>query len=106
MNTSPREERAVEKTVEVDRKMELEIRLALHEFYAMELPLYERKMERIRKYMADLQSPDVDFATLVGNSLLDEDNLRWVEEDGELLAMAYPEWLRPEWVKKLQRRRA
>ena len=63
-------------------------------------------MERIRKYMTDLRSPEVDFATLVGNSLLDEDNLRWVEEDGELLAMAYPEWLRPEWVKKLQRRRA
>ena len=106
MNTSPREERAVEKTVSVDKEEELETRLALHEFYAMELPLYERKMERIRKYMTDLRSPEVDFATLVGNSLLDEDNLRWVEEDGELLAMAYPEWLRPEWVKKLQRRRA
>ena len=106
MNTSPREERAVEKTVEVDRKMELEIRLALHELYSDQLQFLERKIERIRKYMADLQSPEVDFATLVGNSLLDEDNLRWVEEDGELLAMAYPEWRRPEWVKKLQRRRA
>ena len=106
MNTSPREERAVEKTVSVDKEQEIETRLVLHEFYAMGLPLYERKMERIRKYMADLQSPEIDFTTLVGNSLLDEDNLRWVEEDGELLAMAYPEWRRPEWVKKLQRRRA
>ena len=105
MNTSPREERAVLKTVSVDKEKEVEIRLALHEFYAMRLPLYERKMERIREYLEDLRSPAVDFATLVGNSLLDEDNLRWVEEDGDLLAMAYPEWLRPEWVKKLQRRR-
>lgn len=106
MNTSPREERAVEKTVEVDRKKELEIRLALHEFYAMGLPLYARKMERIREYLEDLRSPAVDFATLMSNSLLDEDKMRWVEEDGDLLAMAYPELRRPEWVKKLQRRRA
>ena len=106
MNTSPREERAVEKTVSVGKEQELEIRLALDEFYAMRLPLYERKMERIRKYMADLQSPEVDFATLMSNSLLDEDKMRWVEEDGDLLAMANPEWRRPEWVKKLQRRRA
>ena len=101
MNTSPREERAVLKTVSVDKEKEVEIRLALHEFYAMRLPLYERKMERIREYLEDLRSPAVDFATLVGNSLLDEDNLRWVEEDGELLAMAYPEGQRPIWVKKL-----
>jgi len=106
MNTSPREERTVAKTVEVDRKKELEIRLALHELYSDQLQFLERKIERIREYLENLRSPAVDFATLVGNSLLDEDNLLWVEEDGELLAMAYPEWLRPEWVKKLQRRRA
>jgi hypothetical protein len=102
MNTSPREERTVAKTVSVDKEQELETRLALHEFYAMGLPLYERKMERIRKYMADLRSPEVDFATLMSNSLLDEDNLRWVEEDGDLLAMAYPEWQRPAWVKRFE----
>ena len=102
MNTSPREERTVAKTVSVDKEQELETRLALHEFYAMGLPLYERKMERIRKYMADLRSPEVDFATLMSNSLLDEDNLRWVEEDGDLLAMAYPEWRRPEWLKRFE----
>jgi hypothetical protein len=61
----------------------------------MQLPLYERKMERIREYMARLRSPEVDFATLMGNSLLDEDNLRWVERDYELFTMAYPESPRP-----------
>ena len=105
MNTSPREARTVAKTVSVDKEEEVEIRLALHELYSDQLQFLERKIERIREYLEDLRSPAVDFATLMSNSLLDEDNLRWVEEDGELLAMAYPEWQRPEWVKKLERRR-
>ena len=81
MSTSLSKTRTVDKTVSVDKQQELEIRLALHELYAMQLPLNERKIEGIREYMAQLRSPEVDFATLMGNSLLDEDNLRWVEGD-------------------------
>ena len=88
------------------KEMEVNLRLALHELYSDQLQFLERKIERIREYLENLRSPEVDFATLMSNSLLDEDKMRWVEEDGDLLAMAYPEWRRPEWVKKLQRRRA
>lgn len=88
------------------KEVEINLRLALHEFYAMWLPLYARKIERIRDYMAELRSPEVGLTTLMSNSMLDEDNLRWVEEDYELLTMAYPEWQQLAWVKKLQSRRA
>lgn len=104
MHTSHSKTQTVEKTVSVDKEKELEIRLALHEFYAMQLPLHERKMERIREYMVDLQSPTVDFATLKSNSLLDEDNLRWVEKDYELLTMGCPDWRRPRWIKRFSKR--
>lgn len=101
MNTSPSKTQTVEKRVSVNQEQELEIRLALHEFYAMHLPLHERKMERIREHMKDLRSPEVDFETLMSNSLLDEDTLRWMEKDYELLTIAYPE-KRPAWVKRFE----
>jgi hypothetical protein len=105
MNTSPSKTRTVEKTVEVDKQKELEIRLALHELYAMQLPLHRTKRERIREYLEDLRSPEVDFAALMSNTLLDEDNLRWVEEDYELFTIGCPEWRRPAWVKKFVSKR-
>jgi hypothetical protein len=102
MNTSPREARTVAKTISVDKEQEIETRLALHEFFHDRIQLYERKIERILEYMADLRSPEVDFANLMNNSLLDEENLRWLEEDYELFTMAYPEWRRPEWLKRFE----
>jgi hypothetical protein len=104
MNTSPREARTVAKTVSVDKEQEIETRLALHEFCHDRIQLYERKIERILEYMADLRSPEVDFATLMRNSLLDEDKLRWLEDDYDLFTMAYPEWNRPAWVKRFKGR--
>jgi len=105
MHTSLHKNFTAKEAVSVDKRQQLEIRLALDEFYSMWLPLYERKTKRMREYMAQLRSPEVDFATLMRNTLLYEDNLLWVEEDYELLTKAYPERQRPAWVKKLQRRR-
>ena len=104
MITSPSKTRTIEKTVNLDKQKELEIRLLLHKFCAIQLPLHERKMERIREYMADLESPEVDFETLMNNSLLDEDNLRWVEKDYELITMDCPDWQRPKWTKRFSAR--
>jgi len=60
-------------------------RLVLDEFYTMWLPLYERKIERIREFLAQVRSPEVDFASLMRNSLIDEDGLQRLLDDYELI---------------------
>jgi hypothetical protein len=102
MNTSPREERAVAKTVSVDKEQEIETRLVLHEHYADWTKLMRTKLKRVTKFMEQLRSPDVDLTALRQNTLWDEDQLDQLADDLELLAMAYPEWQRPAWVKRFE----
>ena len=87
------------------KEMEVNLRLVLHEHYADWSKMMRTKLGRVTKFMEQLRSSDVDLTALRQNTLWDEDRLDQLADDLELYAMAYPEWQRPAWVKKLQRRR-
>ena len=86
------------------KEMEVNVRLVLHEHYAGWTKMMQTKLEKVTKFMEQLRSPDVDLTTLRKNTLWDEDRLDELADDLELFTMAYPEWQRPAWVKRLEDR--
>ena len=86
------------------KEMEVNVRLVLHEHYVAWTKMMQTKLERVNKFMEQLRSPDVDLTTLRQNTLWDEDRLDQLADDLELYAVAYPEWQRPAWVKRLEDR--
>ena len=79
---------------------ESDFRLALHKFYCMELDIIRTKEERIRKLMTDVTASSVSIEAIRNNSLLQEDRLKWLEDDAELYVMSIIR--RPKWVRKFE----
>jgi len=79
---------------------EAAFRLALHEYYRIELQIIRTKAERIRKLMTDVKASSVSVEALRNNSLLQEDRLEWLPEGADLYVM--PMIRRPQWVSKFE----
>ncbi len=79
---------------------EADFRLALYEYYRMELDIIRRKEERIRKLMTDVAASSVSAEALRNNSLLQVDRLGWLPEDADLYVMSITR--RPKWVSKFE----
>jgi hypothetical protein len=79
---------------------EADYRLALHEYYRMELQIISTKAERIRKLMTDVTASSVSIEAIKNNSLLQEDHLGWLPEDADLYVMSITR--RPKWVSKFE----
>jgi len=83
---------------------EIEARVVLYEHCKLRLEILENVLRKYREFERLVQSPEVDIATLRRHPLWDEEDFDEIV-DNELLAMGYPEWQWPSWVKRLQRRR-
>ena len=86
------------------KSREIEARVVLYEHCKLRLEILESVLRKNREFKRLVQSPDVDIATLRCHPLWDEEDFDEIVDD-ELLAMGYPEWQWPSWVKRLQRRR-
>ena len=86
------------------KSREIEARVVLYEHCKLRVEILENLLRKYREFMRMVQSPDADIASLRRHPLWDEENFDEIV-DNELLAMGYPEWLWPLWVKRLQRRR-
>ena len=79
---------------------EADFRLAVHEYYLMQLDIIRRKEERIRKLITDVKASSVSIEAIKNNSLLQEDHLGWLEDDSDLYVMSITR--RPKWVSKFE----
>jgi hypothetical protein len=75
-----------------------ELRYALHEFYKTELSFHMENVKRIREFLKQIRSPGVGLNEVLSSPMIDEDGLRWLEEDFELFTMGHSQ--RPGWVKR------
>jgi hypothetical protein len=83
---------------------EIEARVALYEHCKLRVEIFESVLRKHREFMRQVRSAEVDIATLRRHPLWEEEDFDEIVDD-ELLAMSYPEWQWPSWVKRLQRRR-
>jgi hypothetical protein len=75
-----------------------ELRYALHKFYEMELYFRVENVKKIREFLKLIRSPGVELKEVLSSPMIDEDGLRWLEEDFELFTMGHSQ--RPGWVKR------
>ena len=75
-----------------------ELRYALHYFYETQLYYTVEKVKRIREFLKQIRSPGVSLNEVLSSPMIDEDGLRWLEEDFELFTMGHSQ--RPGWVKR------
>jgi hypothetical protein len=80
------------------KSQEGELRYALHQIYETQLYFCVEKVKRIRELLKQIRSPGVELKEVFSSPMIDEDGLRWLEEDFELFTMSHSK--RPRWVKR------
>jgi hypothetical protein len=83
------------------KNREIEARVVLYDHCESRVEILESVLRKYREFKRLVQSPEVDIATLRRHPLWDEEDFDEIV-DNELLAMGYPEWQRPAWVKRFE----
>jgi hypothetical protein len=83
------------------KSREIEARIALYEHCKLRMQILESALRKYQEFKRLVQSPEVDIVKLRRQPLWEEENFDEIV-DNELLAMGYPEWQWPSWVKRFK----